>query len=323
MTPDPLIKYPREAYGPLAPRVVNVKRTYPSERGWGPGWPDCQPGKLETARSVRPSDGKTFNRPVRKEVVALFSFLMQATMDLGYEFRTNAEPGGGVSTYVCRAIKGTTTAPSWHSWGLAIDINSAANPMLLSGSVSWRSTQPPWMVDLWESSGFYWGGRYNKMGTVGYADAMHFEYCFRPGDVTLDLANARAAFARIKAQLQPEDETLKAFAVPTVPMLALIPTGVRLYLDSAFTTAQVLIDPGRDMPYLGEPVAGAALIGYANEQGVPSGMAYFAKVAELQNIRPAPVDDFSDELAAANQRITSKDAAFDTVMINAQTGRAL
>ena len=102
MALDPLPTFPKDDYGKLAPRVAGVDRTFPSKRGWGPGWPGCQPGKLDNTHDVkRPSDGQGFNRPVRKELVELFTFLMQSTMDLGYEFRTNDEPDGGVSTYNC------------------------------------------------------------------------------------------------------------------------------------------------------------------------------------------------------------------------------
>lgn len=192
MTLGRLPTYPRSAYAPIQPRLQGVKRTYPSTRGWGSGWPDCQTDKLAKAFSTRPRDGQPFNRPFREELVKLVGYLMQSTMDLGYEFRRNDEPDGGVSTFNCRPIKGTTDKPSWHSWGMAIDINSAGNPMLLNNPNGWRSTQPPWMVDLWESSGFYWGGRY-----TAYADCMHFEYMFHPEDVATDQANAIAAFDRI------------------------------------------------------------------------------------------------------------------------------
>lgn len=202
MTLARLPTFPKSAYQPIAPRLAFVKRSPPDARGWGPGWPDCQPGKLvKTEGVVRPSDGQPFNRPVRVETVELFAYLMQATMDLGYEFRRNDEPDGGVSTYNCRAIKGSDPpSASWHSWGLAIDINSAGNPQF-----TFRSTQPPWMVDLWESSGFYWGGRFKS----GFEDAMHLEYSFRPESVATDLANAKAARARIAAILKPEGSVTK------------------------------------------------------------------------------------------------------------------
>lgn len=58
----------------------------------------------------------------------------------------------------------TTGAISRHAWGLAIDLNAAANPY---GA---RSTQDRRLVATMERHGFAWGGRWPT------PDAMHFEY---------------------------------------------------------------------------------------------------------------------------------------------------
>ncbi|MBA3421792.1 MAG: M15 family metallopeptidase [Thermoleophilaceae bacterium] len=58
----------------------------------------------------------------------------------------------------------TTGAVSRHAWGLAIDLNAAANPY------GERSTQDRRLVEVMERNGFAWGGRWPT------PDAMHFEY---------------------------------------------------------------------------------------------------------------------------------------------------
>ena len=58
----------------------------------------------------------------------------------------------------------TTGAVSRHAWGLAIDLNAAANPY------GERSTQDRRLVEVMERNGFAWGGRWPTQ------DAMHFEY---------------------------------------------------------------------------------------------------------------------------------------------------
>lgn len=181
-----LERFPKSAYGPIAPRLQGVKRTAASKRGWGPGWPDCQPKKMRRFEANR------IARPIRAEVAELITFLMKASNALGYDIRHTEEPDGGCGTFVCRAIKNSDPqVPSNHSWGLAIDQNTKSNPM----SKTWRSTTPPKIVDLWESAGWYWGGRYPV--PRWYYDAMHFEYMGTPDDVPADLERAKAAFKRL------------------------------------------------------------------------------------------------------------------------------
>jgi len=141
---------------------------------------------------MRRFEANRLARPIRAEVVDLITFLMKASNALGYDIRKTEEPDGGCGTFVCRAIKQSDPpVASNHSWGLAIDQNTKSNPM----SKTWRSTTPPNVVDLWESAGWYWGGRYPA--TTWYYDPMHFEYMGRPEDVAKDLENAKAAFKRL------------------------------------------------------------------------------------------------------------------------------
>jgi hypothetical protein len=81
-------------------------------------------------------------------------------------------PLGG--TYECRAVA-DTGEPSMHSWGAAIDINTAHSDYWLwhrtaGDSVPYRNRIPPEIVDIFERHGFIWGGRW------AHYDTMHFEY---------------------------------------------------------------------------------------------------------------------------------------------------
>lgn len=57
--------------------------------------------------------------------------------------------------------------PSTHSWGIAIDLNPNTNAMGTAGDMD------PRLVDLFESHGFTWGGRWSGRNK----DPMHFQYC--------------------------------------------------------------------------------------------------------------------------------------------------
>ena len=77
-------------------------------------------------------------------------------------------PIGG--TYNCRPIAGTDRT-SMHSWGAAIDINTAySDYWRWSKDGAYRNRIPPEIVDVFERHGFIWGGRWSHF------DTMHFEY---------------------------------------------------------------------------------------------------------------------------------------------------
>ena len=91
-------------------------------------------------------------------------------------------PIGG--TYNCRTVAGTGQT-SMHSWGAAIDINTAYSDYWRwnrSGDdgASYRNRIPAEIVAVFERHGFIWGGRW------AHFDTMHFEYRpellgYRPG----------------------------------------------------------------------------------------------------------------------------------------------
>jgi hypothetical protein len=118
---------------------------------------------------------------VRKEIALLVATLFEASEKKhGYDIKPGQTWG-----YANRPIRGTNK-PSNHSWGLAVDINSLANPM----GRTFVSDLPPGMVAMWTSCHMGWGGYFRSR-----PDAMHFEYLGRPGDVAADLATARRHLA--------------------------------------------------------------------------------------------------------------------------------
>lgn len=84
-------------------------------------------------------------------------------------------------SYACRAIRGSTS-PSNHSWGLALDLNSAKHPLgkrgtFTAGQVRAIHTllgRPPFRH--WK-----WGGDY-----LDRADEMHVEYLGTPAEAAAD-----------------------------------------------------------------------------------------------------------------------------------------
>ncbi len=71
-----------------------------------------------------------------------------------------------VSTWFWRNV-GTTNIRSYHSWGVAIDINPQTNPQ----GATFKSDLPSCLIDTFKRYGFEWGGEW-----TGNYDTMHFEF---------------------------------------------------------------------------------------------------------------------------------------------------
>ena len=134
---------------------------------WGPGWPNCQYGKIERRFYVDTKWGRvSFPGGVRTEITELLSRLVKETANRGYRFGVVGNPSYGCWGFDCRAIRGSNQ-PSNHSWGLAVDINAPVNPM----GPTLITDMPDWMPDLWNAYRFRWGGDY-----ISRPDAMHYEF---------------------------------------------------------------------------------------------------------------------------------------------------
>lgn len=132
-------------------------------QGWGTGWPDCggARGRLVTVEA----GGSGARFAVHERLARLVDVLIDECARRGYVFH-RAQCG----SYNCRPIGGTRS-PSRHSWAVALDINWQINPMRrpLTTNI------PRWMIDLFETYGFAWGGNYS-----GTPDTMHFEFMGTP-----------------------------------------------------------------------------------------------------------------------------------------------
>jgi hypothetical protein len=82
-----------------------------------------------------------------------------------------AFPSAG--TYNCRAVA-DTGQPSPHSYGIAIDLNTAVSDYWFwkshDGPIAYRNRMPREIVAIFEKHGFIWGGKWYHF------DTMHFEY---------------------------------------------------------------------------------------------------------------------------------------------------
>lgn len=143
-----------------------------AERGWGPGWPNDNSGKMRVVRA----GGVAVS--VHRGIAPLVDWLLGETVRRGYQPR-HGECWG----FANRAIRGSNK-PSNHSWGLAVDINAPANPM---GS-KLVTDMPDWMPELWKSKGFRWGGDYRTR-----PDAMHYEFMGSPDDAERAIASLTVA----------------------------------------------------------------------------------------------------------------------------------
>jgi hypothetical protein len=149
-------------------------------RGWGPGWPTDR--RSDMARVT--AGGVTL--AVHKAIAPVIGHLLDKTLEGGYALKK-----GECWGFASRPIAGTKRASN-HSWGLAVDLNSRANPL---GS-NLVTDMPRWLPALWKSFGFRWGGDYK-----GRKDAMHFEFMGTPAD-------AARLVEQIKHKTPDEEEVM-------------------------------------------------------------------------------------------------------------------
>ena len=71
---------------------------------------------------------------------------------------------GGI--YAARSIRGQSSHPSTHSWGIAIDLEPEKYPL---GSTS---RFPDTVVKIFQDAGFFYGGDFKAR-----KDPMHFQFC--------------------------------------------------------------------------------------------------------------------------------------------------
>jgi hypothetical protein len=116
--------------------------------------------------------GTPFPGGVHRDTVPLWNALLDGlTGPLGVKLITP-----GCWGYNNRSITGGG-APSFHSGGLALDVNAPSNPYVASGKNA-AHTIPPGANDLARSLGMEWGGAWTSP-----KDFMHFEIHLTPAQV--------------------------------------------------------------------------------------------------------------------------------------------
>lgn len=143
-------------------------------------------------------------------------------------------------------------------------------------------------------------------------------YCWRPwADDTVGFPQAR--YLAALAAPEPPEDTVNSYPVPKVPSIGTVVDGAWLYATSALEPGpdNIQVDPGRDMPYLGQPSSTTRIVEYVDAAGVHQGRAMFVKTPDLTNIRPAPDSspftqadiDAAEKAAAGAVRLAADQAA--------------
>lgn len=191
-----MTSYQRNDYAPNP--LANASRNNAKSRGWGDGWPDPS-GDFERITAAGVSVVVRADYGFGELIETLFKATEQR---FGYDIN----PAGQVLQtwgFANRPIRGTNIASN-HSWGLAVDINSLANPM----QYTFKSDIPPEVVAMWSECGFYWGGYY-----ANRKDAMHFEYVLKPSDVAESLRKAKAYLTSQPRPVPGKDTTVRMGAL--------------------------------------------------------------------------------------------------------------
>jgi len=126
----------------------------PDTKGWGPGYPDEQDGKMRAHPIFKPS--------VHEDIWELATRLAAEIELRGMKLM---DPG----------CWGFARKPRFHSWGLALDINAPKNVYPSERETSEIATEYPWVPKLMKEYGFFWLGPAIK-------DWMHFSFVGSPAD---------------------------------------------------------------------------------------------------------------------------------------------
>jgi hypothetical protein len=175
----------------------------PSTKNWGPGYPNCQTDKLKPL-VIPDRDGRLvpfrshewkngdfqeipFPGGVREEIHDLLTMILLELDERGFDFISP-----GCWAFGCRGTKsagssGTSDTPSFHSWGLAVDLNAPQNPF---GAAAPHPSLKEFKVpELFASYGFIWLGPPIK-------DWMHFHFTGSPADARVMTDKARRDLRR-------------------------------------------------------------------------------------------------------------------------------
>ena len=138
---------------------------------------DCQKGEVSAHLASLAWLPKSWGKSIRVTSLNGVDKHLRAVSDeidaLPEIIKRAAYPIAG--TYNCRAVA-DTGQPSPHSYGIAIDLNTAVSDYWYwlphGGPIVYRNRMPTEIVAIFEKHGFIWGGKWFHF------DTMHFE--FRP-----------------------------------------------------------------------------------------------------------------------------------------------
>jgi hypothetical protein len=99
---------------------------------------------------------------MNKDMVPMFAQAAEALKVRGYAKELKTFDG----CFCIRSVRGEPSAVSAHSYGIAIDLNAAENP--LGGPVAFSKG----FVQCFKDAGFAWGGDFHRV------DGMHFSMGF-------------------------------------------------------------------------------------------------------------------------------------------------
>lgn len=123
-------------------------------------------------------DGVSFPAGVHRLAVPVF----KAALDRIVPHLAGGLKAGSCWGYDSRPVRGGTL-PSFHSYGLAIDINASDNPSIPDGK-EWEHTMPNTTASLIKPLGMEWGGAWDSP-----KDYMHIEIHLSPQELR-DMASS-------------------------------------------------------------------------------------------------------------------------------------
>jgi len=128
--------------------------------------------KSVTFKCNTPVGASTHRITVHKKLAGDVEKIFEEIFNIG--FLISSDTCG----YNWRLVRGSSTARSHHSYGTAIDVNPANNPMTTNQSVinNWYASNnqykvTPKVVEIFAKYGWSWGGNWNNL-----KDFMHFTY---------------------------------------------------------------------------------------------------------------------------------------------------
>ena len=146
--------------------------------------------------------------------------------------------------------------------------------------------------------------RHGAMPVVGHRDQQSYKACPGHRFPWQEFGGHAVKRGYVEPTTPPStEETVNSYAVPKVPSIGTVAKGTWLYVTSALeaNANNIQVDPGRDLPYLGQPSSTTRIVEYVDAAGVHSGKAMFVKAPELTNIRALPTSgtDCTDAITKA------------------------